>query len=252
MADDIASSEPSAALPNATEHRREPMLGANQYRRRYTNRGQMRSRTVSDATSVLGLPDWALTEEVLNSIAALMQELDGLRADLEQSEARQLYIESLADQHSFLPVKNRRAFLRELSNALLFVEAGGSETCLVWIDVRSAFDVKCAHGHRAMAALLHVVADVLAKTIRTTDTVGSLSGMDFGLILHQADAEAAAQKIKTVVSTLAAKPFAWGEARIPILVEWRVHQLRSGESADDALDMADPALNRNDAAGSVS
>ncbi len=81
---------------------------------------------VQDTTSVLGIPDTEFTPKVRTAIMMLLQEVDSLRHDLEQSKKRIQHLEKLADQDTLTLVANRRAFVRELSRMLSFAQRYGS------------------------------------------------------------------------------------------------------------------------------
>jgi len=70
----------------------------------------------------LGISESELTPKVRGAIMQLMEEVQALRGELEQSRARIEYLERLADQDSPAPVANRRAFVRELSRIISFSE----------------------------------------------------------------------------------------------------------------------------------
>ena len=73
---------------------------------------------VQDTTSVLGITDTEFTPKVRAAIMMLLQEVDSLRHDLDQSKKRIQHLDKLADQDTLTPVANRRAFVRELSSML--------------------------------------------------------------------------------------------------------------------------------------
>ena len=80
----------------------------------------------SGAASVLGIPQGELTPKVQEAIVKLMEKVDTLRQELDQSLSRIEYLEQLADQVSLAPVANRRAFVRELSRNLSYSERYGT------------------------------------------------------------------------------------------------------------------------------
>ena len=73
-------------------------------------------------TEVMGIPEAEFTPKVRAAIMALMEEVDKLRREVQQSQSRIAYLEQLADQDSLMPIANRRAFVRELSRMMSFAE----------------------------------------------------------------------------------------------------------------------------------
>jgi diguanylate cyclase (GGDEF)-like protein len=196
----------------------------------------------SDMASVLGIPERRLTPEISSAIAAFSEELSRLQSEVEHLHSRLAYAEEAADQHSFLPVINRRAFQRELTRLLAYTERIGAPSNLVWIDVRSAVAIKRRFGHAAADAALRHVAAILIEGIRQTDVVGSLGGTDFGLILTQTDKETAVSKAEQLIKAITDAPLHWKGETFLLDAIYRVHTFLSGESVEDALDRADPAL----------
>src|SRR5262245_33698434 len=66
--------------------------------------------SVSDMAAVLDIPEAEFSPKVRTAILGLMAEVDRLRRDLQQSQARIAHLEQLADQDPLTPVANRRAF----------------------------------------------------------------------------------------------------------------------------------------------
>lgn len=200
------------------------------------------ARNIADNSSILGIPDAELTPKVQGAIMRLMEEVDSLRRELEQSRQRIAYLEQLADQDALAPVANRRAFVRELSRIMAFSERYDSPSSLVYFDVNGLKPINDTHGHPAGDAALMRVADVLVENVRESDVVGRLGGDEFAVILSQADEATAAEKAQDLVAKIEEHPLNWNNLDIPIGVAYGTYTFRGGDSAHDALAAADRAM----------
>ena len=83
----------------------------------------------------MGIPEAEFTPKVRAAIMALMEEVDRLRRELQQTPARIAYLEQLADEDSLPPIANRRAFVRELSRMMSFAERYDTPASVIYFDV---------------------------------------------------------------------------------------------------------------------
>lgn len=199
-------------------------------------------RTIADTSSILGIPDAELTPKVQSAIMRLMEEVESLRRELDQSRQRIAYLEQLADQDALAPVANRRAFVRELSRIMAFSERYDSPSSLIYFDVNGLKPINDTHGHSAGDAALMRVADVLVENVRESDVVGRLGGDEFAVILSQADESTASEKAHDLVARIEEHPLRWNGQDIPIGVAYGLYTFRGGDSAHEALEAADRAM----------
>ncbi|MEO0879328.1 MAG: GGDEF domain-containing protein [Pseudomonadota bacterium] len=197
-----------------------------------------------DAASIAGVPESELTPKVKEALFSLMAEVRALRADLADARAQIDTLKTLADADPLLGILNRRAFVRELDRALAMVERYGAAASLVFIDLDNLKRINDAKGHAAGDQALKHVADVLARNIRQTDSLGRLGGDEFGLILMQIDLEAARRKADALAEAVAAPATLSGNGddAHSVSVTCGVVPLMSGRKSEDALDAADAAM----------
>jgi diguanylate cyclase (GGDEF)-like protein len=204
--------------------------------------GSAAPRAIADTTTILGIPEHELTPKVRAAILRLMEEVDRLRRDLEQSHARITYLENLADQDTLLPVANRRAFVRELTRMMAFSERYGAPASLLYFDINAMKDVNDTHGHSGGDAALKHVADILVKNTRSSDVVGRLGGDEFAVVLANADQDTANEKAALLAAAIEDQPFEWHGHNIRLTVSVGAYTFRGGENAGEALDAADRAM----------
>lgn len=195
----------------------------------------------SVTTQVMGIPEAEFTPKVRAAIMALMEEVDKLRRELQQSQQRIAYLEQLADQDSLTPVANRRAFVRELSRMMSFAERYDTPSSVIYFDVNDLKVINDSLGHAAGDAVLAEVAQTLVKNVRDSDFVGRLGGDEFGVILAYADQTVANEKATSLSTAISAHPATWQGKTINISVSWGAHSFRGGDAAG-VLDAADRAM----------
>ena len=195
-----------------------------------------------DVATIMGVPETELTPNVRAAIDRLMAEVQGLREELARSRGRIEYLEKLADRDPLAPVLNRRAFVRELTRMIAFAERYDVPGSVLYFDMDGMKQINDTWGHAAGDAALVRVAEVLLRDVRSSDVVGRLGGDEFGIILAQADAQAAVSKAGRLAEAIAAEPFPWRGTRLELGVSYGVYGFAGGEAVDEALSAADRAM----------
>jgi diguanylate cyclase (GGDEF)-like protein len=192
--------------------------------------------------SLAGIPEAELTPKVRAALLALMEEVQQLRGELQDSKARISYLERLADEDSLTPLANRRAFVRELGRMVSFAQRYGVPASVLYFDVNGMKEINDRHGHAAGdAALLHV-AKLLVDNVRSSDVVGRLGGDEFGVILAQTDDERARAKAESLARTIEATPLSWDGNDIPISAAHGAYSFSGQDDAMQAIAAADRAM----------
>jgi diguanylate cyclase (GGDEF)-like protein len=199
-------------------------------------------RTITDATSILGIPQHELTDKVREAIMKLMAEVDRLRRDMEQNKKRITFLENLADQDTLLPIANRRAFVRELTRMMSFSDRYGVASSLLYFDLDSMKEINDSYGHSAGDAALNHIAELLVNNVRGSDVVGRLGGDEFGVILAQADQATANEKAAFLTQAIESVPFEWEDKKLKLSVAVGAYTFQAGENAGEALAAADRAM----------
>lgn len=200
------------------------------------------SRSVEDASAVLGIPEAEFTPRVRDAIMKLMGEVDGLRRELAHARQRLEEMESVADQDVMLPVLNRRAFVREMSRVVSFVERYSLPASVIYLDLDNFKEINDTHGHAAGDVALHHVCEVLRKNVRESDLIGRLGGDEFGVILAKADQAQANAKAESLSRILQAKPCMHEGKTLTLSCSFGAYMFQRGENAADAIAKADRAM----------
>lgn len=195
-----------------------------------------------DTASIMGVPEAELTPNVQRALLTLMGEVDQLRKETEALRAKIRDLESLADRDVFLPVLNRRAFLREVSKALALAERHDAPSALIYLDLNGFKAINDTHGHAAGDTALAQVAELIAAHVRETDAVGRLGGDEFGVVLTLTPAASAEAKAAELAETIAATPILHEGVELTLGAAWGVRALERGVDVETAMAEADAAM----------
>jgi diguanylate cyclase (GGDEF)-like protein len=193
-------------------------------------------------TTVLGIPEAEFTPRVRDAIMSLMGEVDTLRRELSQTRARLDEVEKTADQDQLLPLRNRRAFVRELTRYIAFTDRYNTPASLIYFDMNLLKKVNDTHGHAAGDAVLRHFSDVLLAHVRDSDCVARLGGDEFAVLLSHANQDQALKKADQLANALQASPTVWNGKTIPVSFAYGAFELKPGDNADIAMARADEAM----------
>ena len=199
----------------------------------------------ADVATIAGLSEADLTPKVRQALDLLMTEVQRMREELSQARHRINYLEKLADEDALVPVANRRAFVREMTRVVAYSERYGASSSVLYFDINGFKEINDRFGHVAGDAALRQIAEILAENVRESDIVGRLGGDEFGVILAQADAEAAAEKATSLSAMIAATPFEWEGNKLSLSVSYGAYSFSGKEDAGEALQRADQAMYAN-------
>ena len=194
------------------------------------------------AASVLGIPEGEFTPKVREAIMELMNEVDSLRRELAQTRQRLDESEKAADQDQLLPMRNRRAFVRELTRYIAFTDRYNTPVSLIYFDMNLLKKVNDTHGHAAGDAVLKTFSDVLLSHVRESDCVARLGGDEFAVLLSHAGQDQALKKADQLATALSEAPTMWEGQSISVSFSYGAFELKPGDNAELAMARADAAM----------
>ena len=195
-----------------------------------------------DSAAFLGLGEDELTPKVQAALGQLLTEIEELRSEVARLKAHLAEAEDLADQDALTPLFNRRAFVRELSRNLSFVQRYGQPASLVYFDLDGFKTVNDRFGHAVGDEALKAVAERLLSQVRESDVVGRIGGDEFAVILSQADETAARAKAAQLKTAVEAEPVQAGRWLTPVHLTFGVAQLDPDRTAEEMMAEADAAM----------
>ena len=194
------------------------------------------------AFELRGIPAADLGPEARAAFVRMMEDFERLRAEVRWGRDKIGGLEKRGDQHDYLPIANRRAFLRKLEEVARHRRhlAEGASLILVHVGIGDA--ARRELGLTAHDRLMEHVAGALVAMVHPTDTVAALGGHDFGILLILGSSRAAEVKRHDVIEGLKRSPFKWEGADHHLRPLVGVVALDRPESAMEALLEADRDL----------
>jgi diguanylate cyclase (GGDEF)-like protein len=217
-------------------------VGAAAYARRVEAAGAPDPADAVTTASVLGIPEAEFTPKVRDAIMGLMGEVDALRRELTQTRVRLDEVEKAADQDQLVPLRNRRAFVRELTRYIAFTGRYNTPASLIYFDLNLLKKVNDTHGHAAGDAVLQHFSKVLLSHVRDSDCVARLGGDEFAVLLSHANQDQALKKADILATALSESPTIWDGKEIPVTFSYGAFELKAGDNADIAMARADEAM----------
>jgi diguanylate cyclase (GGDEF)-like protein len=159
-------------------------------------------------------------------------------------------ISELARFDTLTGLANRHYFQEALEEALAEA-AGGSGFAILWIDLDRFKEVNDTYGHPSGDALLRIVAERLAGSVRKSDFVARLGGDEFAIIMRGASAgEASAAVLARRLAHVLAEPCCLGGHTVTVGASIGIAVApQSGATAGELMKNADIALYRAKAEG---
>jgi diguanylate cyclase (GGDEF)-like protein/PAS domain S-box-containing protein len=167
------------------------------------------------------------------SIVALFEDVS---AERQQAET----ISFLARHDPLTSLPNRTAFENELARVL--EEGDATADTLVLVDLDNFKLVNDMGGHETGDRLLVELTQRLRSLLRPSDTFARLSGDEFAILLHGADAEATTSVVSRLLEETRDYRLPTAQGVFDITMSAGVYLLRCGDRTADALRHADEAL----------
>jgi diguanylate cyclase (GGDEF)-like protein len=174
---------------------------------------------------------------------ALEGEVVRLRRELEDTRSRLSEVERQADEDPMLPVLCKRAFMREMRQALAVAQRHNHQSFLVYVDIDGLQRINEALGHSAGDAALAHLANILLAQVRATDVVGRLGGDEFGCLLaHCESLDGAHKKAADIAMRVNRAPLVWRDAMLALSISVGVRPIDGSQTIDQIMEAADIAM----------
>ena len=198
--------------------------------------------TAADTSAFLGLEPADMTPAVRAALQTLITELDELKLEVSRLKAQLAEAEEMADRDPLTPVKNRRAFAREVQRTANFLRRYGGAASVVYFDLDGFKSVNDRFGHAAGDAALRAVAERLAGNVRESDVVGRMGGDEFAVVLTQADHSTAEAKAQALAVLVERAPVQCGDWSVPLHISYGVREITPEADAETVISEADAAM----------
>lgn len=215
--------------------------GSHDHRRSHPDEREA-APALEDVASVHGVDEDDLTPNVRNAMVELIAEVATLREALDQNRNRLEYLTMLADQDPVSLVLNRRAFVRELSKALMIAQRRGTDSGLLFVRIENLKLVNAHYGLAAGDAAVEHVAGVIQDHTPDGDVVGRIGGAVFGVILIGEQKEQARLRAANLTAAVGERPLVWQGTSVPLTLIAGIYDLNESEDASAAMNAADERL----------
>ena len=196
----------------------------------------------ADTSAFLGLEPAEMTPAVRAALQTLITELDDLKLEVSRLKAQLAEAEEMADRDPLTPVKNRRAFAREVQRTANFLRRYGGAASVVYFDLDGFKSVNDRFGHAAGDAALRAVAERLAGNVRESDVVGRMGGDEFAVVLTQADLPTAEAKAQALAALVERAPVQCGDWSVPLHISYGAREITPEADAETVIAEADAAM----------
>ena len=168
----------------------------------------------------------------------LGSENEALRREVRALRLQVSELERLADSDTLTPLRNRRAFLREVERSLARVRRHATPAVVMLADLDGLKTINDSAGHHVGDAALLLVSHVLTTHLRATDIAARIGGDEFGLILESLDIDAAAAKAQVLCTAVRNEEV---EDR-PLSISIGFTELHAHDSVDSVIARADAMM----------
>lgn len=184
-----------------------------------------------------------LPKEVQALVTKLTQEVDDLSHALDDANSQIASLSRIADEDTFLPVLNRRGFMRELKRYLAYLRRYKSHASLIYIDLNDFKNINDLYGHYAGDLALQHVAEILLDNTRSSDLIGRLGGDEFALLLHEADYAAAEGKAAQLGQATQKSALTLPcNTQITLSMSYGVCEIEADHELEDIIELADKRM----------
>jgi diguanylate cyclase (GGDEF)-like protein len=132
--------------------------------------------------------------------------VEGRTRELEQEkcmlEAARATLHELASRDSLTGLLNRRAIFAFFERELARASRESLPLAIVMLDVDKFKSINDTCGHAAGDAVLQIIAQTLAQSVRSYDGVGRLGGEEFLLVLPGCSAGEARERAESILMTM--------------------------------------------------
>ena len=186
---------------------------------------------------------YGITAEVTPEIAVafenLTQKIEPLRQKLEYANTQIEALRKKMGQHIFLPIPNRREFIRELTYLISQSNYSINSSSLLMMHFYSLDNIRQKLGRKILDEALMHVAQIIGGALGPNDIFGCVGGNDFAAVIVTRGAISIDDRFNKLTKAFTVNPFISKEIRYS--VEPRIGSVKMVPhlTAEDAIYSAD-------------
>lgn len=136
--------------------------------------------------------------QVIGGLMPMLIATSAISLLITQMQLAEQTIRDLSSSDALTGLMNLRAFDQLLEQVHRQAERSGQAYSLAVIDLDNLAQITDSHGHDVGNQMLVAVAEAVKRSIRQADTAARLGGNELAVLLHEADAQAAAMVTQRV------------------------------------------------------
>jgi diguanylate cyclase (GGDEF)-like protein/PAS domain S-box-containing protein len=187
-------------------------------------------------------PEWLNISAIRNETGQVTNYV-GIFSDISTIKVAENKLTHLAHHDALTNLPNRTLFQEKLNLAIKQAESSDESIAVLFLDLDNFKPVNDTLGHRIGDLLLQAVAERLAATIRTTDTVARIGGDEFTVVLTGFKTPQNAGRVAEKLLQTISHPYLLEEHLVKIGVSIGISVYPSdGQTAEELLLLADMAM----------
>jgi diguanylate cyclase len=216
-----------------------------------TIRGQLRQRLDSIGRHLQSFKDREAerAQQARERTEQMRGRMDELESEARKLQARLADEKRLSMVDTLTQVPNRLAYDLRIGEELERWKRFAQPTCLAVWDIDLFKVVNDTYGHRAGDKVLTVVADCLAKAIRSTDFVARYGGEEFVLLLPGTSLDDGLRLVNKIREAVAQLGLHCRGTPVQITISCGITAFKPDDAVGDAFERADTAMYRAKQAG---
>jgi len=184
-----------------------------------------------------------------SELADIKTDLADVRDDLSKSRAKEEETRKFALQDALTGLPNRVFFEQSLNNGLIQAKRHGGGLAVLFIDIDKFKSINDTYGHLVGDVVIRTIGEILASSMRITDSSFRNGGDEFAVILMGTELDSARLVAEKLRKKIVGTPIPADEAVIHITVSMGVVCSTEADTVIQLIRIADDRLYQSKRSG---